>query len=322
MADAWYIDYSKRTLSAAAILAAKVGPHGEVPNGCLRYIDKPAKWAGKHTNRTEYQDHTAHGLEDFLIIERTVNDCLHGFAAGRELAQAAVDGAEAVGYDNTKHIFVACDRHFVQPKAGPVVTGQVWQDFLGGAESILGKDRLGAYAFSEGMDAARGHATAFWQAGSENTIRPWTNLWQDNKWKGLIDNVEVDRNRLQHVFGGNVAIGDQDVEKIRRAIFGTVIPLKQLNPDGTLSDNVVPVSFEELHKFDDARAQGATVTMARLQSVLTAAISALAAAVAAGEANDLTEAKMRSIVDEALANAIVDVSTNIGGSPVSPPPSP
>lgn len=314
----WYLDYSAGKISAQAIRTSDIGAGGERAVGCIRYIDAPSLMGTKHTNRGEYQDHLANGLDDFLVIERQLNDCLGGYPKGRALMQAAIDGAHLIGYQGS-HIFVTCDRHFIQPSAGPPVSAQVWQDFLGGAGDVIGQASLGAYAFSEGIDTANGHATGFWQAGTESLIRPWTHFWQDNNWKGFVGGVEVDRNRRTNVpLGGDMPVTPDDVERIRQAIFGTMIPLKQLNPDGTVSGQDITVSFEELHKYDDARIQGVGIGLARVQAAFTAATAALADAIKAGDANELTEEKMRAIMNDALANAVVHVDVNVGGKPITP----
>lgn len=58
---------------------------------------------------------------------------------------------------------------------------------------------------------------------------------------------------------------------------------------------------------------GALVNLTATMAAQGAALAALADAVRRGEASDLTEAKMRQLLDEAVASAVIDVDVHIPG---------
>lgn len=185
MADYW-LDYSAAKLTGATIKAWR-SPQGDRATGVIRYIDAPDRLRIKHTNKSEYDSHIASGLTVRLVFQNTTTDADGGYAAGVANAQRAKAGADYLGY--TGVIFFCNDRTTV-----PNV--QAWRDYLRGAATVLGKDRVGAYGFNNALNAAIGYASAFWQAGRQSDIVGHANYWQDNNVQVTVGGITCDRNRV------------------------------------------------------------------------------------------------------------------------------
>lgn len=211
----YMLDYSTGLISGHAIASAGY-------YGAKRYIDdisNPSLVRPKHTTKAEYQDHLANGLHDTLVMEVGKNDPLGGFTGGQQFARRAAKGAEIIGYEG-RFIAFCCDRWFITQGATPV-TRQMWQDYLGGASSIIGADAVEAYGFSDAMDAAFGLVGGYWQAGSKTVTRDFVGTWQDNNWTGSLEGVGLDRNLMRVKVAGDVPLSDDDLTKIRRIVWGT-----------------------------------------------------------------------------------------------------
>ncbi|MEC3982346.1 hypothetical protein [Amycolatopsis sp. H20-H5] len=197
----WWIDYSAKRLSAAIITGTAVGPQGERPSGVIRYLDAPEHLQAKHTNKAEYDDLVRGGLAmEAAYFEIGKNDPLGGFAAGQANAGRALTGANWLGFGGV--ILFCADRWFDQ--AGlPRITPQVWQAYLDGAVSVLGRGRTGAYGFSDAMDAAVGHVDYFVQCGARSVVRAFVHGWQDNNTQPTVGGISTDRVLIfKHFTGG------------------------------------------------------------------------------------------------------------------------
>lgn len=183
----YFLDYSGGKISGATIRA-------DGYEGVIRYIDSPDRLGTKHTNLAEYQDHLAHGVIVRLVFEISVDDDAGGWSAGVANAKRAKAGSDYLRYPGV--IYFAHDET-VLPSAS------LWQQYLDGAASILGRARVGAYGFANAIDAAQGHASAFWQSGSRSLIRPVTNIWQDNNWSGSVAGIPVDRSLVINDYNYN-----------------------------------------------------------------------------------------------------------------------
>jgi hypothetical protein len=174
----YWLDYSAAKLSGATIKSAGYG-------GVIRYIDAPNLLSTKHTNLAEYRDHLAAGLTVRLVHQGTTTDADAGFQGGVNRATRAKAGADYLGY--TGVIFFTNDRTTVpNPSA--------WTAYLDGAASVLGRERVGAYGFANALNYAKGHASAFWQAGRRSDLVPHANFWQDNNTQVTVGGVLCDRN--------------------------------------------------------------------------------------------------------------------------------
>lgn len=174
----YWLDYSAAKLSGDTIKAAGY-------TGVIRYIDAPDRLRTKHTDKAEYDSHIAAGLTVRLVMQNTTTDADGGFPAGVANAQRAKAGADMLGY--TGVIFFTNDRTTV-PNVG------AWQQYLAGAASVLGIQRVGAYGFYNALNAAVGYASAFWQAGRRSDLVPHANFWQDNNTQVTVGGITCDRN--------------------------------------------------------------------------------------------------------------------------------
>lgn len=191
----YWVDYSgaKRTGTQVAntrawpgdpALGVKPGPF---ITGAIRYIDAPELLRTKHTNKTEYDSLIGAGLKVRLVMQDTTKDSDGGYAAGVARAQRAKAGADYLGY--TGVIFFTNDRTEVPDP-------RTWQAYLDGAASVLGRARVGAYGFANALNAAVGHASAFWQAGAESQLVGHANYYQWNNGRVYIDGLEADLNKV------------------------------------------------------------------------------------------------------------------------------
>lgn len=195
------LDYSAGKISGAAIRNAG-------HSGAIRYITDRASLGTKHTSPAEYRDLVANGLQVWLVYEVGTNDPLGGFSGGVAAARRALDGATYIGYPGDRHIFFCFDRHAAASEL------PAWQSYLDGAASVLGVGRVGAYGFSEAIDAARGHATGFWQCGSASVIRSWTNFYQRNTGTTVVGGITCDINDVLIPLENDVALTDDEMNKI------------------------------------------------------------------------------------------------------------
>ena len=125
------------------------------------------------------------GVKVMLVFEVSTSDPDGGYAQGVAYAQRAKAGADYLGYKGV--IFFCNDR-----PALPSVSS--WQAYLDGAASVLGKDRIGAYGFKDSLNAARGHAVAFWQSGRQSDLVPHAGLYQWNNGSTKVSGITCDIN--------------------------------------------------------------------------------------------------------------------------------
>lgn len=183
-----FIDYSAAKLSGSAVAAASF--NGTPITGAIRYVDDPRLAKTKHTTPAEYSDLVAHGIKVRLVFEVGTNDSAGGRAAGVAYAQRALAGANALGY--TGVIYFCNDQTTLASVAN-------WQAYLDGAASVLGLARVGAYGFRNAIDAAWGHASAYWQCGAQSALQivngvPRVNIYQWNNGNMTISGIACDVN--------------------------------------------------------------------------------------------------------------------------------
>lgn len=179
----YWLDYSARQLSAAIV-------KGAGHSGVIRYIDDITDKnlvKTKHTTKAEYDDFVRNGVPVLLVMEVSTTDADGGYNRGVAYAQRAKRGADYLGYKGP--IFFCNDK--------PTVSNtKAWTDYLDGAASVLGIGRTGAYGFYNAMDAAKGHAAYFWQAGRKSDVRAHVHIWQDNNVQITVGGITCDRNMI------------------------------------------------------------------------------------------------------------------------------
>lgn len=178
----YWLDYSAAKLSGPTIKAAGYG-------GVIRYIDSPDRLGAKHTNKAEYDSHIAAGLGVQLVMQTTTTASDGGTSAGVDHARRALAGANLLGYHG--RIYFTNDRPTLP-------SSQKWDDYLTGACSVLGPERVGAYGFANAMDVAVNATpvTGFWLAGSRSGVAPrsYLHFWQDNNTQVTVGGITCDRN--------------------------------------------------------------------------------------------------------------------------------
>lgn len=181
----YYLDYANDWPSSQTIKNQGYG-------GVIRYVTSPSLMQPpnpgnrKHITRAEYESHKAAGLDVWLVYQGTTTDADGGFSIGQRNARRVVEGISYLG-GYTGPVFFTNDRTSLpSPNA--------WRGYLDGAASILGYSRTGAYGFGNAMDAAIGHASWFWQAGSRSVVRSHVHFWQDNNTQVTVGGVLCDRN--------------------------------------------------------------------------------------------------------------------------------
>lgn len=273
------LDYSAGKIPGSAIKAA-----GHA--GAVRYITDRKSLGTKHTSPSEYADHVANGLIDWLVYEVNTNDPLGGWAGGVAAAQRALDGANFIGYPG-RHIFFCFDRHATAAEL------PAWQAYLDGAASVIGAGRTGAYGFSEAIDAARGHASAFWQCGSRSAVRAFTNLYQRNTGATVVGGVTCD---INDVLVPLQEAPDMDQNQAMQLdyLFKVFQRYPAGAPNGAIVGGVWTGDGAEFARKVDASV-----------SVLSAKVDGLTAAVAALSSNpNLDAATVRQIVTDAVKQSI------------------
>lgn len=204
----YWVDYSGDKRTGAQVAATRW--NGLPITGAIRYIDAPNLLKTKHTNKTEYDSLVNAGLKVRLVFQNNTKDADGGYAAGVANAQRAKAGADYLGYRGV--IFFTNDRTELPNPA-------TWQAYLDGAASVLGKDRVGAYGFANAMNAAVGHAAAFWQSGRESELVNHANYYQWNNGRVYIAGLEADLNKVIKDYvpgaGPTVALAKGDAELVQ-----------------------------------------------------------------------------------------------------------
>lgn len=179
-----YLDYSAARLNGGTVRNA--GYHG-----VIRYIDTPNSLRIKHTSKGEYDSLRKAGLDVYLVFENHTGDADGGYSAGVANAKRALAGANHLGYKGP--IFFCNDK--------PAVNVAPWRSYLKGAASVLGKARVGAYGFANAMDAAKGYASYFWQAGRQADVRKHVHVYQWNNGRAHVGGVDCDINYVYKSLG-------------------------------------------------------------------------------------------------------------------------
>jgi hypothetical protein len=324
----YFLDYSAGKLPAGVIKSTPVGPAGEHASGVIRYIDAPNLLGTKHTDLAEYQDDISNGLTVLMFFEVNENDALGGFAQGQSFAQRAKAGADYLGYSGP--IIFCCDRWMANQPSIPV---SVWQAYLDGAVSVLGRSRVGAYGFADAMDAALGHVDFFVQCGARSVVRDFVNIWQDNNVQPDVGGIQTDRLLvLKPITQGDTMNLDQDaVLHEIRDILKTPMRSAVILDNGKQSD----VMFDprgawvnaDLHSFNSSRKLDALLGLVAQKNGVTAdqIAAALQPGIVAALLPALEPALAKALGADNTAQAaavaaavIADLAANLA-TPATPP---
>jgi hypothetical protein len=229
----YWLDYSAASLSGSVIKAAGY-------DGVIRYIDEPGRLGRKHTNPTEYRSDLAAGLAVRLVMEVSTGDANGGYARGVTYAQRALAGANYIGYHG---VIYFCNDSPTLPSS------TLWDDYLTGAASVLGWDRVGAYGFANAMDVAS-HMTDckhFWQAGRRSDVRPFVQIWQDNNVQVPVGGITCDRNLILK------SLDTQEVDVTVDELLDTKIQQEKVDENGAVVPDGDPVSIRTILQWTNNR---------------------------------------------------------------------
>lgn len=196
-----WLDYANGWPSGAAVRAA--GFTGTIRYTTAPRLMNPPGKNQKHITKKEYDDHRANGVKVRLVFQGGTTDADGGWSLGVANAKLALEGANYLGYAGV--IFFCNDRTTLPSPSA-------WQSYLDGAASVLGVNRVGAYGFANALNAAKGHASAFWQAGRESDLQPHANYYQWNNGRATVSGVSCDINYVikDYDLGANVSLDGND----------------------------------------------------------------------------------------------------------------
>lgn len=181
---------------------------------------------GKNLDPEEARALTKAGIWIGVVWESTANRAIQGYNAGKQDAKDALAQATACQMSGDRPIFFAVDFD-AETNHDLMAIG----DYLDGAASVIGKDRVGLYA---------GYTAMKWAFDAKKIAYGWqTYAWSTNRWDarthihqysnghkvGGVDcdyNVAVRDDYGQWMIGESaMALSDTDVAKIVKAIWTT-----------------------------------------------------------------------------------------------------
>lgn len=150
MANTRGVDYSMARPGGSAI-------RGNGYSFVCRYL---SDYSGKNLSSDELNDLRANGLAVVLVWETTADRALDGYNAGQQDASAAQEQASALGAPGSAPIYFAVDFDAMPNELSTV------NDYLRGAASVIGVERVGVYGGYSAVKSAfdNGTATFGWQA--------------------------------------------------------------------------------------------------------------------------------------------------------------
>lgn len=181
------IDFSFARISAADI-------KGQGYGFACRYL---ASSTQKRVSVAEITDFKSESIALVLVWEDEANAALGGFNQGQHDAQEALNQAGSVGWPGNLPIYFSIDFDATEAQQGVI------DDYLRGAASVIGLDRVGVYGGYYVVMRCLNNGTA-------------TFAYQTTAWSGgqVDPRVHIYQNG-QSAFGGNA-----DVDEARQANFG------------------------------------------------------------------------------------------------------
>lgn len=193
------VDYSWARPGGAALKNA--GKHFAV-----RYIPYPGH-GGKGINQAELDDLRAHGLAVAMVFESYAKRPLEGFGAGVADAQESQRQLESLGMGSLPCYF-AVDWDATEAQQAVI------DEYLRGAASVLGLERVGVYA-------------GYWIIKRCFENKTATYLWQTYAWSG--GNVHPEIHLYQYLNGQDLN-GAVDFNKSMKENFGQLPATVSTNP--------------------------------------------------------------------------------------------
>jgi hypothetical protein len=195
------LDYAGGRPGGATIAAAGYG-------FVVRYLSSGgASLPGKLLTPEEYADLQAHGVRIVANWETTADRMKSGFAAGAADARAALAQLQKIGHPADRPVYFSCDFD-----ATPADQAAI-NDYLHGAASVIGVERVGIYGGYWPVKRALDAGAARW-------------AWQTGAWSG--GNIDPRIHIYQRI--GFVTVGGVqcDVNEARKDDFGQhPVPTKQ-----------------------------------------------------------------------------------------------
>ena len=185
------VDYSWARPGGAALKAAG-------KSFAMRYVPYQGD-GGKGLKADELADLQANGIAVGLVFESTAGRMLEGYGAGVTDATVSLAAAAMLGFPKDRPIYFACDFDTI-----PVQLAMI-DDYLRGAASVLGIERVGVYGEYDVVDHCLALGTARW-------------FWQTYAWSG--GRVHAAAHVLQYSNGQTVAGGEVDLCRSLAADFG------------------------------------------------------------------------------------------------------
>jgi hypothetical protein len=216
------VDYSFARIPGAALAGA-----GKA--FVVRYL-YPDGQGGKGLDASEVNDLHAHGIQIAVVFESSAQRALSGFAAGVADAEVSEAQLAVVGLQKIP-VYFATDWSVTPAQFAAV------DDYLRGAASVLGANRVGLYGGKAIIDHCDG-STAAW-------------LWQTYAWSAGQWNPHT--NIQQYLNGQTVGGGSVDLCRNQTAEFGQNPPSKSTPKEGmeliiftsqtASTDGVIPAGY-------------------------------------------------------------------------------
>ena len=161
----------------------------------VRYLWEDGE-GGKGLDAGELRDLLAHGLEIVLVYQAGTNTVLGGFNVGVAQAQAAQREINRLGLPKNSVVYFAADWDANAGQQAAI------NDFLNGAASIIGRERVGIYGSADVMQRTMESkaATWFWQtyAWSRGRVQEGIHLYQYLNGQNLNGAVDYNRTSLEN----------------------------------------------------------------------------------------------------------------------------
>ena len=156
-------------------------------SGVLRYLSHDA---GKSLDAAEVADFAMAGLAIGVVWESYARRSLEGFAAGAQDAKDSVAQLAALGMPSNQVVYFAVDFDTTEAQQAPI------DDYLRGAASVIGVDRVGSYGSYYIVKRTHDNGTAKW-------------FWQTLAWSGgqIYENNHIYQNGAT-AFGGGADQND------------------------------------------------------------------------------------------------------------------